>query len=1047
MAFLKRLFPFLKWFEHYSTGVLRTDLVAGVTVALVLIPQSMAYAQLAGLPAYYGLYAAFLPPMVASLFGSSHQLATGPVAVVSLMTAAALEPLASAGSTEYIAYAIVLALFVGLFQLTLGVLRLGLIVNFLSHPVVNGFTNAAALIIATSQLSKIFGVYVDSAEHHYQTVYRVIRAAVDYTHWPTLGMAVLAFSIMIGLKKLNPRIPNVLVAVVVTTVLSWAMGFEKKEEVPLSSIVSEATGQLITTFDETVAEREEIERLRAEGNRAFQQGDQAASEDEEVCTYCHASRGTDFDRAEVDPSEPRSGRALALHHTAGVLQLRLEQVKEHESAIRTALRAYRFEAVESPDGGLRFFASGERSAAGASAGGIWRIGIGASQLDEQSIILTSGGAVVATIPEGLPKLAVPAVNWATASRLFIAAMVISILGFMEAISIAKAMAARTHQRLNPDQELIGQGLANIVGCLGQSYPVSGSFSRSAVNLQAGAKTGLSNVFSSGIVVIVLLFFTPLLYHLPQAVLAAIIIMAVVGLLNVDGFVHAWKAQKFDGFTGIATFVVTLAVAPHLEWGIAVGVALSLGAYLYRTMRPPVPELSLHSDGSLRDAMRHQLSTCERIAVIRFDGPLNFANTNYLEDKVLQMVAEMTELKHVLIVAHGINEIDASGEDMLRLLVERLRDAGYGVSFSGIKEEVQDAIMRTGLFEIIGEQNMYPTQALAIAAIHAPAHVDATERDCPLQVMRPRVIELSLHPDGSLRDAERHGLEHCRHVATIRFDGPLDRASSEYLDEKVSEVVAGRSELKHVLIAAHGINRIDPHGVENLARLVNRLRQSGVGVSFGGFTDVELDLLKRFHLYEVIGASNIYASATLAVRHVYAKAHLGSTEETCPLEPLRPSVVELALHADGSLRSACRHGLEKCKYISALRCDGPLDLPGSEALEQKAEECIAAMRELRHVLFVAHRITQIDDHGAESLGRLVKRLRQAGYGVSMSGLSDDVADALKAKLHDIVGEDNIYPTQAAAIESIHDQAHSGADEAECPLVQVVPQKPGEADSGS
>ncbi|MCU0578128.1 MAG: SulP family inorganic anion transporter, partial [Desulfobacterota bacterium] len=179
---LKKIFPFLEWFKEYNGTALRADAIAGLTVALVLIPQSMAYAQLAGLPTYYWLYAAFLPPMLAALFGSSRQLATGPVAVVSLMTAASLAPLATAGSDGYIAYAILLALMVGVFQLLLGILRLGLVVNFLSHPVVNGFTNAAALIIATSQLDKMFGVSVDTAEHHYETIMRVVQAAVHHTH-------------------------------------------------------------------------------------------------------------------------------------------------------------------------------------------------------------------------------------------------------------------------------------------------------------------------------------------------------------------------------------------------------------------------------------------------------------------------------------------------------------------------------------------------------------------------------------------------------------------------------------------------------------------------------------------------------------------------------------------------------------------------------------------------------------------------------------------------------------------------------------------------
>ncbi|HEX7343657.1 MAG TPA: SulP family inorganic anion transporter, partial [bacterium] len=231
-----RFFPFLRWFEGYSTPHLRADLIAGLTVAMVLIPQSMAYAQLADLPAYYGLYAAFLPPIVAALFGSSRHLATGPVAVVSLMTATALAPLASAGGESFIAYAILLALLVGVFQLLLGVFRLGMVVNFISHPVVNGFTNAAALIIATSQLASLFGVTAEKAERQYQSVYNVLIAIPHSTHLPTLGLAVLAFAIMFGLRRLNPRIPNVLVAVAVTTLIAWGTGLERRAQTHLNNI-------------------------------------------------------------------------------------------------------------------------------------------------------------------------------------------------------------------------------------------------------------------------------------------------------------------------------------------------------------------------------------------------------------------------------------------------------------------------------------------------------------------------------------------------------------------------------------------------------------------------------------------------------------------------------------------------------------------------------------------------------------------------------------------------------------------------------------------
>jgi MFS superfamily sulfate permease-like transporter len=261
---LARIFPFLGWFRGYGMAALRADAISGLTVALVLIPQSMAYAQLAGMPPYYGLYASFLPPLVAALFGSSRQLATGPVAVVSLMTSASLAPLATAGSEGYIAYAILLALLVGVFQFLLGVLRLGLVVNFLSHPVVNGFTNAGALIIASSQLSKMFGVSVDAAEHYYETIMRVVTAAAHHTHWPTLIMGAAAFAIMFGLKKINPRIPNVLVAVVLTTAVSWAIGFEHNATVNLAAIKSPAVLTDIEAFNKAASALPAIAAKRAE---------------------------------------------------------------------------------------------------------------------------------------------------------------------------------------------------------------------------------------------------------------------------------------------------------------------------------------------------------------------------------------------------------------------------------------------------------------------------------------------------------------------------------------------------------------------------------------------------------------------------------------------------------------------------------------------------------------------------------------------------------------------------------------------------------------
>jgi len=414
-----------------------------------------------------------------------------------------------------------------------------------------------------------------------------------------------------------------------------------------------------------------------------------------------------------------------------MLNLHLEKSKEESEALRAKLRSYHFEAVKGP-GDKKIFYLRSRVPPGSEGDGRrWRLRVGNNMLDESVLTMRGGGAVVGVIPGGLPKLAVPPLDFGFIVRLFPMAAIISLLGFMEAISIAKAMAAKTGQRLDPNQELIGQGLANIIGAIGQSYPVSGSFSRSAVNIQSGAMTGLSSVVTSLVVVITLLFFTPLLYYLPQAVLAAVIMMAVIGLINAGGFIHAWHAQKYDGAISVISFIFTLAFAPHLDRGIMIGVALSVGLYLYRNLKPGVAVVSLHPDASLRDASRHGLKECKYIAVIRFDGPLFFASASYLEDKVLEQVALMPDLRHILIVAHGINELDASGEEMLAVLISRLRDAGYDVSFSGLKDNVIDVLKRTHLYETIGEDHMFSTQALAIQGIHAKAHEDSQEKDCPL----------------------------------------------------------------------------------------------------------------------------------------------------------------------------------------------------------------------------------------------------------------------------------------------------------------------------
>lgn len=717
-----KIFPFIAWFKDYDSGKFKIDFLAGLTVALVLIPQSMAYAQLAGLPAYYGLYAAFLPPMVAALFGSSRQLATGPVAVVSLMSAASLEPLATAGSSQFIAYSIALALTVGLFQFSLGVLRLGLVVNFLSHPVVNGFTNAAAIIIASSQFSKFFGVYVDKAGHHYETMVRVGQAAMDYSHLPTLLYGVCAVIIMIVLRKLNPRIPNVLVAVVITTVISYFTGFNNDAKVDITAIQLPVIQEKIAAFNQSVTEIDSL------GNQRAAVGLQIEEESKEL-QGAHA----------------KTPELIQLQSQVELLNLEMNETKHHSHLLRTELRSFKFEGSKENDSFVLY--PKDLIPEGRDTDGLtWRLKVGNSIIDTANIPVMGGGAVVGTVPQGLPRFTIPELDSKSFMKLLPTAIIISLLGFMEAIAIAKAMAAKTGQKLDPNQELIGQGLANIFGSIGSSYSVSGSFSRSAVNLQAGAVSGISSVVTSVVVVITLLFFTPLLYHLPQAVLAAVIMMAVIGLVNIKGFIHSWKAQWYDGAISILSFMVTLYFAPHLDKGIMVGVALSMVVFLYKSMRPVVARLSMNEENVLTSAEHYRLKGCRHISVVRFDGALFFANASYLDEQVAKFRTEQPDLRYILLDARGINDMDASGEEALEMLCKRVRSAKLGFAMCGVKGQVLKVMERTGLIEEIGKQHMYADSKAAVAALIDIIHkgTDLPEAgcdNCPLTKYIPQATNI------------------------------------------------------------------------------------------------------------------------------------------------------------------------------------------------------------------------------------------------------------------------------------------------------------------
>ena len=565
---MKRFFPFVRWLpELGQPGVLRADIVAGLTVATILVPQAMAYAELAGLPLVYGLYAAFLPPAVAALFGSSRHLSTGPVAIASLISATTVQGLAPAGSELYIAYALVLGLLVGLIRIALGALRLGLLIDLLSSPVIVGFTNAAAFIIALSQLHKVFGVEPQAGGHLLLAALGIVEVAFLEVHWPTLGMAALAGGLLVVLHRARWSLPSMLTTLVVSTLVSWLAGFN--------------------------------------------------------------------------------------------------------------------------------------------------------------------GEVVGHIPRGLPQLVVPDFDAKILYQLFVGAVTLTLVGLMEAMAIAKTLAARTRQRLDINQELIGQGMANVIGGLFQSYATSGSFSRSAVNYQSGARTGFASVVASLVIAATLLWLTPLLYYLPQATLAVVIIAAVSGLVRVQPLVAAWRIKIHDGLIGAATFVSTLALAPDLHLGVAFGVGASLVVNFYRTMRPRVVFLARHLDGTLRGSDAG-LWPDQQIAIMRFDGQLYFGSGRYFEDKVLETIASVPELRYLMLDANGINRIDASGEQALRNVVERLREVGLDLYVTGAKRQLTDALERSGLLEQIGRDHFFRWNQRALDHLWARLDPDYKAR-CPLNV--------------------------------------------------------------------------------------------------------------------------------------------------------------------------------------------------------------------------------------------------------------------------------------------------------------------------
>lgn len=692
---LFRLFPFMAWFPVSGT-VLRGDVLAGIIGALVLVPKAMAYAQLAGLPVYFGLYTAFVPAILGALWGSSRQLATGPVAIISLMTAAAVAPLAVPLSEEFIGLVLLLTLMVGVIQFALGALKLGTIVNFVSHPVILGFMTAAAIIIAMSQLDMLLGIPKGRSDSFLGDIWEML-GYLPQTHWPTLAMSVFALVMMLGFQRIKVlKKASVLLAVVVTTLVSYLINFENKTRALPQQVAEPVARELLTAYAQT--DRQINELIVASTSLAAEL------------------------RALRKDGEPRE--ITELNHRIALIELDMAELRERNRQRLHEIRLLKLARVVDDQGETVALYPIDQVPEQVQTDGLsWKV----KKVDANGMALAGGGDVVGNIPQGLPSFRIPPLSLDMIMALLSAAVIIALVAFMESISMAKAMAAKTKQKINPNQELIGQGMANMGGAFFQAYPATGSFTGSAINLQAGAQTGFAMVANGLFVVLTLLFLTPYLYHLPKATLAVIILLAVTSLFQIKALKHTWKASRTDGLVALITFVVTMLAAPHLDKGIIAGAGLAILLHLYRTMKPRVAQLGRFKDGTLRDVrVNPELQTSPHIIAMRFDGSLYFANVSYFEDCVVEMVANKPNARFLLVVGDAINMMDASGEEAIHHVVENLRAAGVEVVFSGLKKQVLDVMRATGLYDEIGAQNIFATEDQALADIYERLGEDAAD---------------------------------------------------------------------------------------------------------------------------------------------------------------------------------------------------------------------------------------------------------------------------------------------------------------------------------
>ena len=563
-----RLFPFLAWLKGYGAKAFQGDLLAGLTVAVVIIPQSMAYAMLAGLPPIHGLYAAAVAPLIAALWGSLRQLSTGPIAIMSLLVYTTLTPLAAQGSPEFIELAYALAFLVGALYLAIGLLRLGVIMAFISHSAVKGFTAAASLIIISTQLPNLLGLSVHHQEFILPTLIEIAKA-LPQLHWPTTLVGTAALAVIYIIRRFSRTVPAGLVSLVIAAaVVAW----------------------------------------------------------------------------------------LELH--------------------------------------------------------------------------LNGVAVVGEIPSGLLGFSLPLFDFDLMSSLLGPAVIIALVSFAETYSVGKAISAETKQKVDVDQEFVGQGLANLAVSFFQGYPVGGSFSRTAVNYAVGGKTGLSSVISSLGAAAALLFFTPLLAYIPKSALAALVISAVLALFHPREVFILWKMNRHDGIVAVTVFVLSLATKP--DYALLIGVMASLMFFIWKTMHPRLvrvtkdPEANMFVNGDETGK-----PSCPQILHLRSDNAIYFANAEYTIEHILDRLEEVrTPVKFLLLDFNPVGFIDVTGVDELTVLKEEAAQRGTTLAFMGLHRPVRQVFESTGFLKEIDSAMIMGSKEETIVALFCRLDHDYCRNNCP-----------------------------------------------------------------------------------------------------------------------------------------------------------------------------------------------------------------------------------------------------------------------------------------------------------------------------